>query len=189
LHTHSIIPIDEMARSLNLFHDWFEIYPLLIFPIAVFDHGSDHEGFLRNPTNKVKGKSLFFDLGAYGGEYLDSGWVGNIYRDDAFKCFFPRCFTHVFLLVFLYLFYIVPGKVRRKEPWNAKACIRAMEQYTRDVGGYVGVFLSHLFSFNIHSIYPSAWNKNVFGFISLSSLPPSLPSSLPAINASTQTPS
>lgn len=68
--THSIIPIDEMARSLNLFHEWFEVYPLLIFPIAVFDHGPAHEGFLRNPTNKVKGKSfeMFFDLGVYGGE-------------------------------------------------------------------------------------------------------------------------
>lgn len=38
---------------------------------------------------------------------------------------------------FLLSLSIVPEKVRRKEPWNAKACIRAMEQYTRDVGGYV----------------------------------------------------
>jgi hypothetical protein len=59
-----------MARSLDLFHEWFEIYPLLIFPIAVFDHGPAREGFLHNPTNKVKGKSyqMFFDLGVYGGE-------------------------------------------------------------------------------------------------------------------------
>jgi hypothetical protein len=32
--------------------------------------------------------------------------------------------------------YGVPEKVRRKEPWDAKAAIRAMEKYTRDVGGY-----------------------------------------------------
>ena len=36
--------------------------------------------------------------------------------------------------------YGVPEKVRRQEPWNAKEAIRAMEAYTRDVGGYqVGV--------------------------------------------------
>lgn len=36
--------------------------------------------------------------------------------------------------------YGVPEKVRRQQPWNAKEAIRAMEQYTRDVGGYqVGV--------------------------------------------------
>jgi delta24-sterol reductase len=92
-----IIPIDEMARSIDLFHEWFEIYPLLIFPIAIYDHG-EHEGFLRNPKDKVPGKKyqMFFDLGAYG----------------------------------------VPEKVRQKKPWNAKKCIRDMEKYTRDVGGY-----------------------------------------------------
>lgn len=59
-----------MDRSLELCKNLFEIYPMLIFPIAVFDHGPDHEGFLRNPTYKVKGKSfqMFFDLGVYGGE-------------------------------------------------------------------------------------------------------------------------
>lgn len=50
-----IIPIDEMSRSIDLFHEWFEIYPLLIFPIAVFDHGK-YEGFMRNPKNKIPGK-------------------------------------------------------------------------------------------------------------------------------------
>jgi len=32
--------------------------------------------------------------------------------------------------------YGVPEKVRKKLPWNAKKCIRDMEEYTRQVGGY-----------------------------------------------------
>jgi hypothetical protein len=35
----------------------FEIYPLLIFPIAIFDHGK-YQGFLRNPKNLVPGKKF-----------------------------------------------------------------------------------------------------------------------------------
>lgn len=93
-----IIPLNELSRSIDLFHEWFEVYPLLVFPITVFRH--EHEGFLRNPKEEdlIPGtqKQMMFDLGVYG----------------------------------------VPEKVRRKEPWNAKEVIRAMEKYTRDVGGY-----------------------------------------------------
>jgi hypothetical protein len=32
--------------------------------------------------------------------------------------------------------YGVPQAVRDQKPWNAKKCIRDMEKYTRDVGGY-----------------------------------------------------
>lgn len=32
--------------------------------------------------------------------------------------------------------YGVPEAVRKQQPWNAKQAIRAMEKYTRDVGGY-----------------------------------------------------
>ena len=62
-----IIPIDKMKESINKFHDWFEIYPLLIFPIAVYDH-SPYEGMMRNPSQKIPGKShqMYFDLGVYG---------------------------------------------------------------------------------------------------------------------------
>eukprot|EP00640_Fibrocapsa_japonica_P001930 CAMPEP_0113943062 /NCGR_PEP_ID=MMETSP1339-20121228/18816_1 /TAXON_ID=94617 /ORGANISM="Fibrocapsa japonica" /LENGTH=443 /DNA_ID=CAMNT_0000947817 /DNA_START=468 /DNA_END=1799 /DNA_ORIENTATION=+ /assembly_acc=CAM_ASM_000762 len=92
-----IIPIDEMSKSIDLFHEWFEIYPLLVFPIAIFDK-SPYKTFLRKPKNLIKGKDyeMFFDLGAYG----------------------------------------VPEKVRQKKPWNAKKMILAMEEYTRQVGGY-----------------------------------------------------
>ncbi|KAG5176936.1 hypothetical protein JKP88DRAFT_189544 [Tribonema minus] len=102
-----IIPVDEMARSIDLFHEWFNIYPLLVFPIAIFDR-TPYKCWLRAPKNQftrggpgpgafTQGRcEMFFDLGAYG----------------------------------------VPQRVRDKEPWNARRVIRAMEAYTRDVGGY-----------------------------------------------------
>jgi len=62
-----IIPIDKMKESINKFHEWFEVYPLLVFPIAVFDH-SPYQGMMRNPKTKIPGKSyeMYFDLGVYG---------------------------------------------------------------------------------------------------------------------------
>jgi delta24-sterol reductase len=94
-----IIPIDEMSQAIDNFHEWFEIYPLLVFPIAIYgDH--KYSGFLRKPRNckQLHGRvgEMFFDLGAYG----------------------------------------VPQKVRDLKEWDAKAVIKKMEQYTRDIGGY-----------------------------------------------------
>jgi Delta24-sterol reductase len=74
-----IIPVDEMARAIDLFHEWFNIYPLLVFPIAIFDR-RPHQGYLRAPKNLFTRKGpgvagrgytegqceMYFDLGAYG---------------------------------------------------------------------------------------------------------------------------
>ena len=57
-----------MSEAVDLFDDIFEVYPLLVFPIAIFDHGEKAQGFLRQPQKKLPGKDfeMFFDLGAYG---------------------------------------------------------------------------------------------------------------------------
>ena len=62
-----IIPISVMSESIDLFDDLFEIYPLLVFPIRIYDTG-EFQGMLRKPANCQPGKSweMFFDLGAYG---------------------------------------------------------------------------------------------------------------------------
>jgi delta24-sterol reductase len=62
-----IIPISVMSEAIDLFHDLFEIYPLLVFPIRIYDNG-EHQGMLRKPVNSIPGKNweMFFDLGAYG---------------------------------------------------------------------------------------------------------------------------
>jgi len=62
-----IIPISEMKTAVNLFHKWFEIYPLLVYPIRICDNGR-YQGFLRKPENPLPKSrhEMFFDLGAYG---------------------------------------------------------------------------------------------------------------------------
>ena len=62
-----IIPMENLIESIDKCHEWFEIYPLLIFPIALFDHGK-HEGLQRNPKKLLPGRKyqMFFDLGVYG---------------------------------------------------------------------------------------------------------------------------
>lgn len=62
-----IIPITEMKRSVDMFHEWFDMYPLLVYPIRICDNGK-YQGFLRKPENKRPGTNyeMFFDLGVYG---------------------------------------------------------------------------------------------------------------------------
>ena len=61
-----IIPLSELPRSVELFEQWFNVYPLLVYPIRIFDHGKN--GFLRPPPNKAAGRNwqMFLDLGVYG---------------------------------------------------------------------------------------------------------------------------
>jgi Delta24-sterol reductase len=62
-----IVPLSVMSETVDLFHDLFEVYPLLCFPIAMFDHGECH-GMMRKPKELLPGRNyqMFFDLGAYG---------------------------------------------------------------------------------------------------------------------------
>jgi delta24-sterol reductase len=62
-----ILPIHELKRGLQLAHELFGIYPLLIFFMRIYHH-SPYQGFLRTPENLVQGQNygMFFDLGIYG---------------------------------------------------------------------------------------------------------------------------
>mmetsp|Transcript_11332 Transcript_11332/g.29706 ORF Transcript_11332/g.29706 Transcript_11332/m.29706 type:complete len:181 (-) Transcript_11332:415-957(-) len=101
-----VVPIDCMPGGLQLFHEEFEIYPLLVFPIRIYDHG-DKQGFLRKPrkTDGVDGPDgqhpgkawgMYVDLGAYG----------------------------------------VPQRIRDKKSWNFEPALLRMEEWTRKIGGY-----------------------------------------------------
>ncbi len=59
-----LVPIDDLADSIGLSHELFNIYPLWICPVRLFDKG-ENEGFLRNPANG-KDSQVFVDLGIYG---------------------------------------------------------------------------------------------------------------------------
>ncbi|MFW6049543.1 MAG: FAD-binding oxidoreductase [Myxococcota bacterium] len=62
-----LIPIREMKRAIELQDGLCGIYPLLVYPIRVYDHG-DLQGLLRRPPHPEPGKSweMYFDLGIYG---------------------------------------------------------------------------------------------------------------------------
>jgi delta24-sterol reductase len=62
-----IIPISEMKTAVNRFHEWFEVYPLLVYPIRIYDHGK-FQGLLKKPKNMRDGNNweMYFDLGVYG---------------------------------------------------------------------------------------------------------------------------
>jgi delta24-sterol reductase len=94
-----VLPLDSLPRAIELSEHLFDIYPVLVYPCAIFDHG-EHSGQLRppRPSTRVPGTNygMYNDLGVYG----------------------------------------VPAAVKRGEPYNATLAMRAMEHFTREVGGY-----------------------------------------------------
>ena len=64
------MPIERLSEGIERFDGWFGVYPLLVFPLRIYDRG-EMSGFL-NPRgrkeNLVKGKNwgIWVDLGCYG---------------------------------------------------------------------------------------------------------------------------
>jgi hypothetical protein len=64
----SIMPVNNLAEAVHRFDEWYGVYPLLVFPLRVYDRG-DKSGMLRpEKRNLKKGKDwgIWCDLGAYG---------------------------------------------------------------------------------------------------------------------------
>jgi len=94
----SIMPIRKLSEGVHKFDDWFCVYPLLVFPLRVYDRG-ERSGFLHPRKDMLipgKDYGLVVDLGAYG----------------------------------------VPRQVKQGGTWDAKANVRKMEDWTRDLGGW-----------------------------------------------------
>jgi len=94
-----VLPLTTLERAIELSEHLFDIYPVLVYPCAIIDHG-EQSGQLRRPREdtKIPGTNvgMYNDLGVYG----------------------------------------VPAAVRRGEEYNATLAMRAMEHFTREVGGY-----------------------------------------------------
>ena len=58
------VPIESLAESVRLSDELFDIYPLWVGPVRLFDHGAN-EGFLRNPANGGDSQ-MYVDLGIFG---------------------------------------------------------------------------------------------------------------------------
>jgi delta24-sterol reductase len=64
----SIMPIDRLPEGIEKFDNWYGVYPLLVFPIRIYDRG-EGSGFLTpRKENLIPGKDwgIWVDLGAYG---------------------------------------------------------------------------------------------------------------------------
>jgi hypothetical protein len=73
------MPTHRLAEGVRRFDDWFGVYPLLVFPVRIFDRGP-MSGFLRpepaeldeakhqpvHPSGTQVPSGLWVDLGAYG---------------------------------------------------------------------------------------------------------------------------
>ena len=98
----SIMPMRHLPEGIAKFDEWFAAYPLLVFPVRIFNRG-ELSGFLTPHPDECDAdgaSGLWVDLGAYG----------------------------------------VPEVVKNGKVWDAKASVRAMEHWTRDVGGFQALY-------------------------------------------------
>lgn len=107
------MPLHRLAEGVQNFDKWFGVYPLLVFPVRIFDRGA-LSGFLSpdaseldlpqhqplHPSGKRVPSGLWVDLGAYG----------------------------------------VPRLIKQGKAWDAKKNCRAMEHWTRAVHGWCAVY-------------------------------------------------
>jgi len=64
-----VLPMNTLERQIDIAEELFDIYPLLVYPCRVYDHG-DHSGQLKRPRKEdlVPGTNfaMYNDLGIYG---------------------------------------------------------------------------------------------------------------------------
>ncbi len=85
-----LVPIERLADSVQLSGELFDIYPLWICPVRLFDHG-ENEGFLRNPSNGAKSQ-MFVDLGIYGlPASVESGQYDQVKASRKLEKFVREC--------------------------------------------------------------------------------------------------
>jgi delta24-sterol reductase len=68
-----VLPMSAMSRAIDKTHELFEMYPILLYPSRIYDHGGGSgqpQGQLRapRPHDLVPGENfgMFFDIGVYG---------------------------------------------------------------------------------------------------------------------------
>lgn len=67
-----VIPLRHLKDTINLYHDAFEVYPLLFYPARIYKQPAGLQGALREPrhlcTHPATSRQyeMYFDLGVYG---------------------------------------------------------------------------------------------------------------------------
>lgn len=102
-----VLPMSAMSRAIDKAHELFEMYPILLYPSRIYDHSHD----LQITTGDAQGQ-----LRA------------------------PRAHDRVpgkdFAMFFDLGVYGVPKAIKEKRPFRTVHAMRAMEEFTREVGGY-----------------------------------------------------
>lgn len=103
------MPVRRIADGLEKFEQWWDIYPLLLFPLRTYDRG-ERSGFL-HPQKQ------------------------HLAPIDFSKCSRPESRTPWGVWVDLAA-YGVPRQVREGGTFDAKATVRDFEEWTREAGGW-----------------------------------------------------
>lgn len=111
------MPVRRIVEGLDNFERWWDIYPLLLFPLRTYDRG-EHSGFL-NPR----------------GRNLAPGYDPKAAR--------PESRTPWGIWVDLAA-YGVPRQVREGGTFDAKKTVREFEHWTRSVGGFQAYYTGKL---------------------------------------------
>jgi len=65
-----VLPLHTLETAIELAGDLFEIWPILVYPSRIYDHGKDMQGQFRRPRSEdlIKGTNyaMYYDLGVYG---------------------------------------------------------------------------------------------------------------------------
>merc|ERR1712166_1049519 len=65
-----VLPLHTLEEAITLASDLFEIWPILVYPSRIYDHGSKVQGQFRRPRQEdlVPGTNyaMYYDLGVYG---------------------------------------------------------------------------------------------------------------------------
>ena len=116
-----VLPVSEMEDSIDKSAELFDIWPLLIYPSRVYNHGEGRHGIFPEPRDAKKllpGKSygMYYDLGIYG---IPPENVPKTKRSTARRTGENSS----------------SGNEREKVQYLPVTSMRAMEHYTRCVGG------------------------------------------------------
>ena len=85
-----LVPIRHLPESIRLSARLFDIYPLWVCPVRLFDH-APHEGFLRNPPEGAASR-MYVDLGIYGlPSSAESGGYDQVSASRRLEAFVREC--------------------------------------------------------------------------------------------------
>jgi delta24-sterol reductase len=78
-----VLPLNALEDAINKATDLFGMWPLLVYPSRIYDHGADKQGQFPKPAplSRVEGTDygMYFDLGAY-------GIPVQVRKETPFKC-------------------------------------------------------------------------------------------------------